>query len=377
MARGGRKRAPHLRTRAQNAPFLRARTHENAQYAHGFAYPRKDRGNVRNRETARLVRSGKSTLDLGKEGLPLLSAADTLLSLEERERRLEKDFAAKWGEFPSSAFDEKKVIAASQKEKDGTRIAKRYAASVRFKIRKEELDEYYADLLRIAENRAETAKRVAQFAVLGCKTQAAATDYAADLVAFVRAGEKIYADFEPAVFFESARFMRVNSPYLYLEYYAEAYERAERTRGQFRRIFNVSGAERSGEIGEELDRVAVIAKTSTVSAGGADTRPLRTNVASRASNSFSNRFRSAKSPPTTCFRASKNAFITTSSAAKSRSTTDFASSRGSRSKKRSPASARRRTNTNGSSAPTFTASLSSVSPRRIRTANITSKKSCF
>ena len=214
-------------------------------------------------EIAKLLGSSeavKSTLDLGKEGLPLLSAADTLLSLEERERRLEKDFAAKWGEFPSSAFDEKKVIAASQQEKDGTRIAKRYAASVRFKIRKEELDDYYADLLRIAENRAETAKCVAQFAVLGCKTQAAATDYAADLVAFVRAGEKIYADFEPAVFFESARFMRVNSPYLYLEYYAEAYERAERTRGQFRRIFNVSGSERSGEIGEELDRVAVIAK---------------------------------------------------------------------------------------------------------------------
>lgn len=44
-----------------------------------------------------------ATLDLGKEGLPLLSAADTLLSLEARGKRLEKDFSSKWGEFPSSA----------------------------------------------------------------------------------------------------------------------------------------------------------------------------------------------------------------------------------------------------------------------------------
>ncbi|MFR6641100.1 MAG: DEAD/DEAH box helicase [Christensenellales bacterium] len=103
-------------------------------------------------------------------------------------------------------------------------------------------------------------KRIAALSVLGCDTDEKAKEYAADLAAFTRAGESIYADFDPAVFFESARFMRINSPYLYLGYYADAYERVERTRAEFRRIFAISPSLKTGEIGDELDRIALIAR---------------------------------------------------------------------------------------------------------------------
>ena len=214
-------------------------------------------------EIAKLIGSSPAVtgaLDLGREGLPLLSAADTLIALGGQEKRLKKDFAVKWGEFPSDAFDSGKVVAASVKQKDGAKIAKKYAASVRCKLQKEDTYDYFNDVLRVASTVEEEKKRIAALSVLGCDTDEKAKEYAADLAAFTRAGESIYADFDPAVFFESARFMRINSPYLYLGYYADAYERVERTRAEFRRIFAISPSLKTGEIGDELDRIALIAR---------------------------------------------------------------------------------------------------------------------
>lgn len=172
---------------------------------------------------------------------------------------LRKRFPNRFDEFPEAAFSVSEVLDAQRKESLGIRLAKKYAASVKYELDKEARAEYYAELLKIAKNRFEIHRRAEKLDRLDVGGEAELIIAAEELRALVAAAKNVYADFEINIFFESCRYIAANSPFLYLEYFASAYESAQRARQQFTSVFAIE-PRRIGELNEEMEYVTQLNK---------------------------------------------------------------------------------------------------------------------
>ena len=210
-------------------------------------------GYLRNSENVRALLARRENADL-------LAVADSFVALYDREKRLKSAFADRFDAFPESVFSAAEVIDAGKKESASAKLVKRYAASVRYSPAKNARGEYFAELTRVAENRLKIEERKAKLSAVYGTSEAKIAAAAEEICAFAAAGKSIYADFDERVFFESCRIIEENQPFLLLDYYAGEYERTERAREDFRRIFSIDGDGTTGEINDEIDYVAGIAK---------------------------------------------------------------------------------------------------------------------
>lgn len=222
-------------------------------------------------EVSRLINGSdavKKVISGGRENVSLLSAAESYLSLIELERRLKEAFSLRYGEFPEKIFTPAEVLNARKKDSSMARLAKKYAASVKTELEKEYRADYYAELLKIAQNRFEIEKRAEKLKKPGFGEEEAALIKAAeDLRALTKAAKNVYADFDVNVFFESCRYIAANSPFLYLEYFASAYESAEKARAQFSEIFALNENRRIPDIDRETEYVLQLMKNLDLIAG--------------------------------------------------------------------------------------------------------------
>ncbi len=213
-------------------------------------------------DVARLIMNSAAVMKVisgGRENVTLLAAAESYLSLIELERRLKEAFSNRFDEFPEAAFSVAEVLDAQRKDSLGIKLAKKYAASVKYELDKEARAEYYAELLKIAKNRFELRRRAEKLDRLEVSSEAELIIAAEELRALVAAAKNVYADFEVNIFFESCRYIAANSPFLYLEYFVAAYESAERARRQFTSIFAIE-PRRIGELNEEMEYVTQLNK---------------------------------------------------------------------------------------------------------------------
>ncbi len=213
-------------------------------------------------DVARLINGSRAVQFVlsDRANAELLALSESYLALIEQEVRLKRAFADKYKKFPSDAFDAREVLAADKKDAKAAKLARRYAASVKFDIDKTDRGEYFLDLHKIAQTKSDIAVRADKLKALDFNGNGDVTLAAEDLRAFVNAGKNIYAEFDVNLFFESCRYMADNAPFVYLEYYVHAFERARRALEQFNEIFAISPSRKIGDIEAEMEYVTQLTK---------------------------------------------------------------------------------------------------------------------